>query len=53
KLDGIIVRDLVRADGRGFVKGLALWYILAVPSIPVNVMIRHMQGVLSAKERAL
>uniref|UniRef100_A0A0W0G696 ABC transporter domain-containing protein n=1 Tax=Moniliophthora roreri TaxID=221103 RepID=A0A0W0G696_MONRR len=51
KLDGIIVRDLVRADGRGFAKGLALWYILAVPSILVNVMIRHMQGVLSEEVR--
>ncbi|KAK7042991.1 ATP-binding cassette long-chain fatty acid transporter pxa1 [Paramarasmius palmivorus] len=51
KLDGMIVRDLVRADGRGFAKGLALWYILAVPSILVNVMIRHMQGILSEEVR--
>ncbi|KAG8216396.1 ABC transporter transmembrane region 2-domain-containing protein [Butyriboletus roseoflavus] len=40
KLDGRIVRDLVSADGYGFLKGLALWFALAVPSIYTNSMVR-------------
>lgn len=41
KLDGRIVRDLVCANGRGFLKGLALWFVLAVPSIYTNAMVRR------------
>lgn len=41
KLDGRIVRDLVRADGYGFLRGLALWFALAVPSIYTNSMVRR------------
>ncbi|KAH0834768.1 ABC transporter transmembrane region 2-domain-containing protein [Lanmaoa asiatica] len=41
KLDGRIVRDLVSADGHGFLKGLALWFALAVPSIYTNSMARR------------
>lgn len=40
KLDGRIVRDLVSADRNGFLKGLALWFALAVPSIYTNSMVR-------------
>ncbi|KAI9614126.1 hypothetical protein KEM48_006104 [Puccinia striiformis f. sp. tritici PST-130] len=32
KLDGIIVRDLVSADAKGFAKGILYWYLLAIPS---------------------
>lgn len=32
KLDGRIVRDLISADGKGFVKGIGLWFLLAIPS---------------------
>lgn len=42
KLDGIIVRDLVTADLRGFVKGLVYWYLLAIPSTYTNSMVRHL-----------
>lgn len=41
KLDGRIVRDLVSADGYGFLRGLALWFALAVPSIYTNSMVRR------------
>ena len=41
KLDGRIVRDLVSADGRGFLRGMALWFALAVPSIYTNSMVRR------------
>ncbi|KAH9926703.1 ABC transporter transmembrane region 2-domain-containing protein [Fomitopsis serialis] len=47
RLDGRIVRDLVSADGKGFLKGLGLWFALAVPSTYTNVMIRHLQAKLS------
>lgn len=41
RLDGIIVRDLVKADGRGFLKGLGLWFLLAIPSTYTNSMVGH------------
>ncbi|KAJ7721960.1 ABC transporter transmembrane region 2-domain-containing protein [Mycena maculata] len=51
RLDGRIVRDLVRADGKGFLKGLGLWYLLAIPSTYTNSMIRHLQSKLSLRLR--
>jgi ATP-binding cassette, subfamily D (ALD), peroxisomal long-chain fatty acid import protein len=38
RLDGMIVRDLVRADGKGFLRGLGLWFLLAIPSTYTNSM---------------
>ncbi|KAK2464650.1 hypothetical protein APHAL10511_003343 [Amanita phalloides] len=51
KLDGVIVRDLVKGDGKGFLKGLGLWFLLAVPSTYTNSMIRHLQSKLSLRLR--
>ncbi|KAF9527631.1 ABC transporter transmembrane region 2-domain-containing protein [Crepidotus variabilis] len=51
KLDGMIVRDLVRADGRGFLRGLGLWFVLALPSTFTNSMIRHLQSLLALRLR--
>ncbi|KAG2032806.1 ABC transporter transmembrane region 2-domain-containing protein [Suillus americanus] len=51
RLDGRIVRDLVSADGKGFLTGLALWFALAIPSIYTNSMIRHLQYTLSLRFR--
>jgi ATP-binding cassette subfamily D (ALD) long-chain fatty acid import protein len=39
RLDGMIVRDLVTANGRGFLRGLGLWFALAVPSTYTNSMV--------------
>ena len=39
RLDGMIVRDLVSADGKGFLKGLGLWFALAIPSTYTNSMV--------------
>jgi ATP-binding cassette, subfamily D (ALD), peroxisomal long-chain fatty acid import protein len=39
RLDGMIVRDLVSADAKGFLKGLGLWFALAVPSTYTNSMV--------------
>jgi ATP-binding cassette subfamily D (ALD) long-chain fatty acid import protein len=39
RLDGMIVRDLVRADGKGFLRGLGLWFLLAIPSTYTNSMV--------------
>ncbi|KAF8886515.1 ABC transporter transmembrane region 2-domain-containing protein [Infundibulicybe gibba] len=50
-LDGRIVRDLVSADGKGFLKGLGLWFLLAIPSTYTNSMIRHLQSKLSLRLR--
>ncbi|KAJ2936853.1 hypothetical protein H1R20_g262, partial [Candolleomyces eurysporus] len=51
RLDGRIVRDLVKADGKGFMKGLGLWFLLAIPSTYTNSMIRHLQSILSLSLR--
>ncbi|KAL1730687.1 ABC transporter transmembrane region 2-domain-containing protein [Schizophyllum commune] len=51
KLDGAIVRDLIRGDGKGFMKGLGLWFLLAVPSTYTNTMLRHLQSKLSMRLR--
>ncbi|KAL1678124.1 ABC transporter transmembrane region 2-domain-containing protein [Schizophyllum commune] len=51
KLDGAIVRDLIRGDGKGFLKGLGLWFLLAVPSTYTNTMLRHLQSKLSMRLR--
>ena len=40
RLDGRIVRDIVSADGTGFLKGLGWWFALAVPSTYTNSMVR-------------
>lgn len=39
RLDGAIVRDLVSANGRGFLRGLGLWFLLAIPSTYTNSMV--------------
>jgi hypothetical protein len=44
KLDGIIVRDLVSANARGFALGLCYWYALAIPSTYTNSMVRCASG---------
>ncbi|KIK21444.1 hypothetical protein PISMIDRAFT_546129 [Pisolithus microcarpus 441] len=51
RLDGKIVRDLVSANKQGFMRGLGLWFALAVPSVYTNSMIRHLQSKLALKFR--
>ncbi|RHZ85610.1 hypothetical protein Glove_63g89 [Diversispora epigaea] len=47
KLDGRIVRDLVAANGKEFLKGIAYWFAIAVPATYTNSMIRFLQSKLS------
>ncbi|KAG6862188.1 hypothetical protein C0995_004270 [Termitomyces sp. Mi166 len=51
KLDGRLARDLVSANGKGFLKGLGLWFLLAIPSTLTNSLIRHLQSKLSLNLR--
>ncbi|KAJ3519840.1 hypothetical protein NM688_g9243 [Phlebia brevispora] len=51
RLDGRLVRDIVSADGKGFLKGLGLWFLLAIPSTYTNSMIHHLQAKLSLRMR--
>lgn len=39
RLDGRIVRDLVKADKKGFARGIMWWFILAIPSTYTNAMV--------------
>lgn len=39
RLDGALVRDLVSANGKGFIRGLGLWFLLAIPSTYTNSMV--------------
>ncbi|WFD44397.1 ATP-binding cassette long-chain fatty acid transporter pxa1 [Malassezia psittaci] len=47
RLDGAIVKALISADGRGFLRGLGLWFALGVPATYTNAMIRYLQSKLS------
>lgn len=47
RLDGRLVRDLVSANGKGFLRGLGLWFLLAIPSTYTNSMIRYLQTKLA------
>ncbi|WVQ70701.1 hypothetical protein IAR50_000223 [Cryptococcus sp. DSM 104548] len=47
RLDGRIVRDLVSANGAGFLRGLGWWFVLAVPSTYTNAMIRYLERKLA------
>lgn len=47
RLDGRIVRDLVSANGKGFLRGLGWWFVLAVPSTYTNSMIRFLEHKLA------
>ncbi|WFC95994.1 ATP-binding cassette long-chain fatty acid transporter pxa1 [Malassezia brasiliensis] len=47
RLDGSIVKSLISADGPGFLRGLVLWFVLAVPSTYTNAMIRYLQSKLA------
>ncbi|KAG5653735.1 hypothetical protein H0H81_010992 [Sphagnurus paluster] len=51
RLDGRLARDLVSANGKGFLKGLGLWFLLAIPSTYTNSLIRHLQSKLSLNLR--
>lgn len=39
RLDGVLVRDIVSADGKGFLRGLGWWFALAIPSTYTNSMV--------------
>ncbi|PWN22936.1 putative peroxisomal half ABC transporter [Microstroma glucosiphilum] len=51
RLDGRLVRDLVSANGQGFLRGLGLWFLLAIPSTYTNSMIRYLQTKLAISFR--
>ena len=51
RLDGAIVRDLVSANGKGFLKGIGLWFVLAVPASYTNSMIKFIQSKISISFR--
>ncbi len=51
RLDGALVRDLVAANGPGFARGIALWFLLAVPASYTNGMIRFLQSKTSISFR--
>lgn len=40
QLDGRLVKNLVTGDGKGFIRGLGLWFGLAVPATFTNSMVR-------------
>ncbi|BGP11007.1 ATP-binding cassette long-chain fatty acid transporter pxa1 [Rhodotorula toruloides] len=51
QLDGKLVGDLVSANGKGFLRGLCYWFLLAIPSVYTNAMIRFLQSKLSISFR--
>ncbi|KAJ3041333.1 hypothetical protein HDV00_009474 [Rhizophlyctis rosea] len=51
RLDGRLVRDLVAADGKEFLRGLVYWFGIAIPATYTNSMIRYLQSKLSISLR--
>lgn len=51
KLDGRIVRDLIAGNGKEFLRGLAYWFVLAVPASYTNAMIKFLQAKISIEFR--
>ncbi|GAA5919481.1 hypothetical protein JCM1841_002224 [Sporobolomyces salmonicolor] len=51
QLDGKLVGDLVSANGHGFLRGLLYWFLLAIPSVYTNSMIRFLQSKLALSFR--
>lgn len=47
RLDGVIVRDLVSGNGKGFIKNLLLWVGVGIPGVYSNAMIKYLQAKLS------
>lgn len=47
KLDGQIVRDLIAANGKAFIRGLVYWLLLAIPAAYTNAMIKFLQAKIS------
>lgn len=51
KLDGRIVRDLIAANGTGFIKGLVYWLLIAIPASYTNSIIKFLQSKVSLEFR--
>lgn len=47
KLDGRIVRDLIAANGKGFMQGLLYWILIAIPASYTNAIIKFLQAKVS------
>ncbi|KAI9279856.1 ABC transporter transmembrane region 2-domain-containing protein [Sporodiniella umbellata] len=47
RLDGKIVKSLVNADGKNFLRYLVYWFTIAIPATYTNSMIRYFQSKLS------
>ncbi|KAG8769851.1 hypothetical protein FRC12_004689 [Ceratobasidium sp. 428] len=52
RLDGLIARNLVSADLKGFLRGIGLWLLLALPSSYTNAMLRHLQNKIALGMRS-
>ncbi|ODQ67448.1 hypothetical protein NADFUDRAFT_81921 [Nadsonia fulvescens var. elongata DSM 6958] len=51
QLDGRIVRDLIAGNGKKFINGLALWFLIAIPASYTNGMIRFLESKISISFR--
>ncbi len=50
-LDGRLVASLVKGNGRDFIKGIAYWMLLAIPSCYTNSMLSYLQSKLAIAYR--
>ncbi|KAI9352528.1 ABC transporter transmembrane region 2-domain-containing protein [Zopfochytrium polystomum] len=51
RVDGMIARDLISANGRAFLKSLSYWFLIALPATYTNSMIKYLQSKLSISLR--
>eukprot|EP00842_Homolaphlyctis_polyrhiza_P004052 jgi/Hompol1/4648/HPOL_003791-RA len=51
RIDGRLVKDMVNADGRSFLRGLGFFMAIALPATYTNSMIKYLQSKLSVALR--
>ncbi|KAJ3214390.1 hypothetical protein HDU67_001723 [Dinochytrium kinnereticum] len=51
RLDGMLVRDLIAADPKSFLRSLGYWFLIAIPATYTNSMIKYLQSKLAINLR--
>ncbi|KAJ3311471.1 hypothetical protein HDU76_003113 [Blyttiomyces sp. JEL0837] len=51
RIDGMLARDLIAANGPEFLKSLSYWFLIAIPATYTNSMIKYLQSKLAISLR--
>ncbi|KAJ3413910.1 hypothetical protein HDV05_007352 [Chytridiales sp. JEL 0842] len=51
RIDGLIARDLIAADGKAFARSIGYWFMISLPATYTNSMIKYLQSKLAINLR--